>query len=206
MKVKTAIAIAFLLVSCLQVHAASYPETREYLLGDIDNFLYDGPGSVDDVYVDPVYESLINHDGSRTIDGFDVIAVNHDIPFTFEYPLGPSETVVNASLIVGLRATTGLVTTDAIMLDGLGVINMFWFEDLGWLPMSDTERSIKVLDLGNVLGNDFLPMLQDGQFNVRLWDDVAVDYAILSMEVIPEPATLSLLALGGLAMLRRRRK
>jgi hypothetical protein len=30
-----------------------YPETREYLLGHIDNFQYHGAGSVDDVYVDP---------------------------------------------------------------------------------------------------------------------------------------------------------
>jgi len=29
----------------------AYPETREYLLGDIDGIHYDGPGSVDDVYV-----------------------------------------------------------------------------------------------------------------------------------------------------------
>ncbi len=35
-------------------------------------------------------------------------------------------------------------------------------------------------------------------------DDFGVDYALLSIDVIPEPTTLSLLAIGGLAMLRRR--
>ncbi len=55
-------------------------------------------------------------------------------------------------------------------------------------------------------GDNQLPLLQDGQFDVYITDDTAIDYAKLTIEVTPEPATLSLLTLGGLAILNHRRK
>lgn len=59
--------------------------------------------------------------------------------------------------------------------------------------------------MANVVGDDRLAFLQDGQLNIHITDDTAVDYAVLLIEVIPEPATLVLLALGAVAVFRRRR-
>lgn len=176
---------------------------RGYLLGDIDDFQYEGTGSEDDVYIDPDFYSLMNPEGLRTVDDFDVLIHDHDVAGTFLFPLGPSETVVGAQLTVAIRSMSHLVTTDAIMLDGLGAFNMFAFEDLGWLPVTETGVDVKTLDLSNVLGSDFLPMLQDGQFHIRLWDDVAVDYAALTVEVVPEPLSLSVLSIGFGLLLRK---
>ena len=45
---------------------------------------------------------------------------------------------------------------------------------------------------------------QDGQLDLQIEEDTAVDYATLTLQVIPEPTALALLALGGLALVRRR--
>jgi len=42
--------------------------------------------------------------------------------------------------------------------------------------------------------------------NPAEWDDTEADFDDVKLGAIPEPATLSMLALGGLALLRRRRK
>lgn len=199
-----------LLLGCLSQSNAAYPETREYLLGDIDGFQYNGPGSVDDVYVDPVLWNYADL-GSPT-KPFDITGANQDIPFTFLFPLEGSEQVTGATLTVGLRATDSLVTNDWLVLhpdDGAAHwggdhSGVYEFPDLGWLPISFTGTSVRSVDLANILGDNRLPFLQDGRLNIHITDDTAVDYALLTIEVIPEPATLSLLALGVLALIRRR--
>ena len=204
---------------CVQAEA-SYPETREHLLGDIDNCHYDGPGSVDDVYVDPNFMDQLNPSYANGAQPFDSVLADQSIPFTFAFELAQGEQVVGASLSLGLMGTTGSVHNDRIRLDmlspipnsanhsGIGAIGEPWYDfaDLGWLPLPTAQSAVRTLDIGNVLGDDWLSCLQDGQLDVDIDDDTAVDYATLTIEVVPEPTTLSLLVLGVLAVLRHKRK
>ena len=76
--------------------------------------------------------------------------------------------------------------------------------ELGWNPISFTDTTERSVDLSNMAGDNRLSFLQDGQLNIHITDDTAVDYAILTIEVIPEPVTLSLLAIGGMGMILRK--
>jgi hypothetical protein len=192
------------------------PHTRQYVLGDIDGFNYEGAGSEDDVYVDPDWLAYV-----ETVDppdpekGFDLLSVpwadppyhdqNHNIPFTFLYDLAEGETITEAALTIAMRRTSSLVSTDSILVDNPPP-GKNPFDELGWLPVSASDTTIRTLDLGNVLGDNYLPDLQDGQLNVLVRDDVGIDFAVLTLEVIPEPATLGLLAVGGLGMFFRRKR
>ena len=177
-------------------------ESREYILGDIDDFHYDGPGSTDDVYYDADWLALTPSE-METIVGFDIGTVNHRIPFTFIYDLAETETVVGAVLTIGLRSDSG-IETDLIKIENPLPGNYYLLADLGWLPLSTTETQTRTLDLSNVAGSDLLHYLQDGQLDVYMADDAGIDYAILVLNVIPEPTTLLLLGLGAV-MVRKRR-
>jgi len=212
--------VAALVIGLLTYPAfASYPETREYMLGDIDDFNYDGAGSVDDVYVDPDFWTWsLPHTYAHGIQGFDYLSNDYGALFTWVFSLAPNEQVIAASLTVRMRALHSLVTNDRIDLEPTrgarsDTFFRYDFADLGWLPITTTGGDTRTIDLGNAFGcydhttvaDNLLPLLQDGKFNVMVHDDVAIDYATLTVEVIPEPATLALLALGAAALLMRRR-
>jgi len=199
------------------IAVADYPVTRVYLLGDKDGIHYDGAGSVDDVYVDPGLKAYADLGVAPAIH-FDIVDDNSDIPFTFLFPLDLSESITGATLTLGLRAADSLVTNDWLVIhpdDG----TMHWtygathwagdhytvyrYDELGW-SVPDTGVTVFTADLANIDGDNRLPWLQKGYLNIHITDDTAVDYAELTITVTPEPATLSLLALGGLALLRRR--
>ena len=220
MKAKRLVCIGALVMVCVQAEA-SYPETREYLLGDIDGFVYDGPGSEDGPYVDAnflldwVTPAAAGY--ANGVEGFDDLSANHALPFTFQFDLVPQEQAVGGSLTIAMRALPGAVGNDRIDLepDRGAVAETFFrydFTDLGWLPISDQGTSTRTIDLGNALGcydhpdvgDNLLPLLEDGRFNVMVHDDVAIDYATLTIEVVPQPAMLALLGFSGLALIRRR--
>lgn len=192
---------------CSAPHLAA-AEVREYLLGDIDGLHYDGLGSVDDVYVDSDMLAFLRAVAPREPnDHFDVLNCNNNVPFTFLFPLAPGGEVTGATLTLGLRATESLVTTDWLVISSESIVDqwVYWFRDLGWLPLPFDGTSVRSVNLADILGDNRLLVLQDGEFNAYITDDTAVDWARLTIEVIPEPATVSLLALGMLALVRRGR-
>ena len=194
----------------------AYPQTREYLLGDIDGIHYDGAGSVDDVYVDKNLWAYA-HLGSPATP-FDIVAADQDIPFTFIFLLVPGEQVIGATLEIGIRADPAASNEWLCIHPDDGTIHwtygashwagdhytVYRFDDeLGWSAPT-TGVGVFVADLANIDGDNRLPWLQDGELNIHITDDFGVDYARLTIEVIPEPATLALLAVGGLLLIRRR--
>ena len=50
--------------------------------------------------------------------------------------------------------------------------------------------------LSNILGDNLLPLLQDGQLNVLVQDDCVIDYATLNLDVVPVPSAVILGGLG----------
>jgi len=176
--------IAF--VSCWSQAPAS--EIRQYLLGDIDGIHYDGVGSVDDVYVDPVLWDFADL-GVGPAAPFDTVAANQDVPFTFLFPLEDHEQIIGATLTVGLQATHSLVSGDWLVLHpddgtihwGGDHSGVYEYPDLGWLPISSIDTTIRSVDLANVLGDNRLSFLQEGQLNIHITDDTAVDYAQLTI-------------------------
>lgn len=204
---KTNAALVVLVSICpTMVHG----RTLSITYGDQDNFVYEGTSSEDHVYVDPTWVAAIMQVPNWGTDPFhdlDMGGYHKNVAFTFLFDLQPGETVTAATLTVGLRATnTGIqgVKTDHFRFEATD--RGPTFENLGWLPIPDTGSNLRSLDLANVVvpGQSYLPDLQDGQLNVLIRNDTAVDYATLDLTVLPEPASLFALV-GGLLVFTRRR-
>ena len=211
MKAKAIVAIVAVL-AWNGITFAGYPETRTVLLGDL-NQTYGGPGSVDHVYVNPGLAKYIE-DGYSSAIPFDVIDDNREVPHTFQLDVGPGEVIVGATLTYSLRGSHSMVNGDWLVLhsdhgtahwggDNAGV---YEYDTIGWLPIPTDQYVERSVDLANIRGDNRLPWLADGELNIHITDDTAVSWARLDYTVTPEPASLSLVALGGLAMLRRHRK
>jgi hypothetical protein len=196
-------ALATVIVLCAtgQANAAI-----QYVLGDVDDGLYDGVGSIDDVYFDPDwYDSVSGVTGWPRCD-FDIWEANRERPFTFLFELDETEQVVAAELTLRIRAVDHAYESDRVYLESLDYNHSF--VDLGWTPLttggepwtySGAEFVTRTLDLSDFLGDNLLPLLQDGQLNVMLQDDCVIDYATLTLDVapIPEPSTLIIWSLLG---------
>jgi hypothetical protein len=156
-------------------------EQRDYLVGDIDGFVYDGPASVDNAFIDPAFEAAILGGSALPITGFDDLAGNQNVAFTQPYLLDTGDVVVHGWLALGLRqGSGGQVNTDFIKIDGAGQMG---FSAMGWDTQIDpTDTFVGVIDLGTAT---ILPILNnDSQLSVQVNDDTGVDWAMLSMTVL----------------------
>ncbi|MEM8945382.1 MAG: hypothetical protein AAGD11_09375 [Planctomycetota bacterium] len=155
---------------------------RDYLIGDVDDFVNDGSGSVDNAFIDPDWEAAINADSSNPITGFDDLAANQNVAFTIQHQLDAGEHVVHGFLALALLQNAGgQVDTDFIRLFNMNANsdNKKTFSELGWdTQINTSETFVGVLDLGSSLAE-----LQDGSVNVQINDDTGVDWAIYTVTV-----------------------
>ncbi len=160
--------------------AAPNLQTRDYWLGQINGFTNAGPAG-DAVTVSAGWRVAVQTAaGSAPLDGFDVVATNHWVPFSFTFQLATNEHILAATLAVSLLATNGNGTNCVLYLDSL--TNTFDFDSLGWLPISAvvSNPTVRVLDLSSQLG-----LLGDGQLNVAVEGGVGIDWAMLELQVAP---------------------
>lgn len=171
-------------------------ESRDYLIGDIDEFTDDGAGSVDNAYVDPAWESFILGSSSHPVSGFDDTSGKKNIAFTIEHQLDAGERVVHGSLAVSLLQTGTQTATDFIRLFDSDANHRLLFSDLGWdTQINGTDPFVGVVDLGG-----FTEDLQSGSVNVQVNDDSAVDWALYTVTVaspLASPAGATVFIDGG---------
>lgn len=188
------------------VSTQAFGEVRTYLLGDEDGYIYEGPASEDNVYVDPVWQTELSEFTSWTEVDFDeAMAGSSMVPFTFEFDLLGDEVVTEAELEFRLAPRGfggGPLETDRIYFDSVE-LSYLLIGDLGW-DGTDSVLTLDLAEVGVVQQDDLRQLLQDGQLNCMVEDDSKIDYAKLTVVVVPEPATLGMLAFGLLGVLRQR--
>jgi autotransporter-associated beta strand protein len=158
--------------------AAPGMQTREYWLGEIDQFSNANPRG-ESVPLDTSWSNAVQAVSSgQALDGFDLVTNNHWIPFTFNYALGPGEHIVGATLSLAMR-TLNSASSDALYFEA--VTNGQAFSSLGWLPIATgTNATVRVLDLANQIN-----LLTNGQCNLAAQGDIGIDWALLDLKVAP---------------------
>jgi hypothetical protein len=151
-------------------------QPREYRIGAINLF-----SSNNAVSLDTTWSNTVKSAAGMPLDNFGVVTNGHWVPFTFNFALANNERIVGASLAISmLAAPNNSDTNDVLYLDSL--TNSFLFSNLDWLPLStvNTNPTVEVLDLASQLN-----LLSDGQLNVAIQNDAAVDWAELDLKVAP---------------------
>lgn len=153
---------------------------RDYLIGDIDSFVYDGGGSVDDAFIDPDWRTDIANNSALPITGFDDLTGNQNVAFTIQHVLDAGEQVVHGFVALGLKqGGGGLVDTDFIRFFDMDSQHRFNFSDLGWdSEINTTDTFVGVIDLGA-----FLDEMQSGSVNVQINDDTGLDWVTYTIAV-----------------------
>jgi len=156
--------------------------TTVLLIGDEDGTASIDPGTDDLATVaDPAWATEVeNAHGHQTV-ALDTRSQNNWEAFTFTFAVG--EGVTSATLELGLVAesTPWASPNDDLYIDGLGGANKYELEtDLGWTAVENT-LTVLTIDLADVDGDNLLALLADGQLNLAVHDDTAVDYARLTI-------------------------
>ncbi len=161
----------------------AFPDSdyREYVLGDFDNYLNDGGSDIP-----PVTENLaaafahILTDPAIAIAGLDSVAANQAVPMSWLFGLDPGERVLHAVLSLALKRSGDSTIDDAFYFESLA--NRLDFDmDLGLTSqLSSTDSHVLMLEF---YGPTDLAYFQDGEFNIVLTDDVALDWARLELTV-----------------------
>ena len=199
-------------------------------LGDIDNFQ---SGNAADALFrsQTILDILVPRIEPSAYKESDFFLDNWDVGYTHVFDIPPGQTIIGATLTIGILsdgfALDGLRRIDiaALMIDinvepgkvgtgpSLTLRNLPGYStpppfvtedfviDLSQVPMSDCWG-----DCPPITNRNLLPELEDGELNIWGFSDMGIDYSLLEIEIVPEPLTLSFLALGGLVLRRRRRR
>jgi hypothetical protein len=151
-------------------------EQREYWLGDIDHLASD-PG-IAEAWTDSGWLAEIGAAAGGAVMGMDQAAKNTWSALSFDFGLAPGEQVLSATLSLGLRATTSNVSSNRVYIDRLDMSATV--SQLRWGTIPTKGTTARSIDLTACL-ND----LQDGRLNVALSNDLAVDWAMLNIQVAP---------------------
>lgn len=153
--------------------------SRDYLIGDIDDFVLDGGRSVDSPGVDPAWAEQIAASSPRPLSSLDDLSGAKNIAFTIQHELDEGERVIHGSLALSMKKLRGDVTSDYLRLFDFSPEHQFFLAELGWASeISASDAYVGVVDLGT-----FLPKLQSGRINVQLSDDTGVDWALYAATV-----------------------
>ena len=170
---------------------------RDYLIGDIDGFVFDGSSSVDNAFIDPAWQTAITNTSGLPITGFDDLAGNKNVAFTIQHTLDAGEKVIHGYIALGLKqGGGGLVNTDFIRLFDTSPAHKFNFSDLGWdTQIGPSNTFVGLIDLGS-----HLDQLQSGSVNVQINDDTGADWAVYTITAatpLNDPANTTVLIDGG---------
>ena len=143
-------------------------EGEQILLGDQDGSVFNGPGSADDVPVDPAWASQFS---GFTLGMFDEQGANLTRLASFDITAADPTEIVAARLEIKLGQLAFGFENDFLTLDDLG--NTMSLSSLGSLDPG-------ALNMGSVLyyefTNDDLNLLDDGMLNIAIQDDTAIDW------------------------------
>ncbi len=149
-------------------------QIREYVVGDFDGCTPSG-STGDSASVDSTWLSAITTLSSSQIGTMDDTRTGKWIPWTHNFTLDSGDTILSATLWVGLRSTGTGWTDDVIYLDSPS--QPVSLSSLG-AALSGTSTSVVRLDLGPYLAN-----LSDGKLNLALSGDTALDWSMLELRV-----------------------
>ena len=158
-------------------------ETREYVTGDYDNFVFDGSGSVDNVPVNGSLQSAfasILGDPGLAVSGFDQATNNNATPFSWNFGIAGDERVVHAVLSVSIKGTGGSTVDDEVYYESLNNVLSFSNDLELTSTLSTSDATVLLLEF---TGADDLGYFQDGEFNLLFTDDTVVDWARLDLTV-----------------------
>lgn len=152
---------------------------RDYLIGDVDDYTYDGSGSVDNAFVSPAWAAIIAGVSGNPITGFDDLSGNENVAFTAQHVLDPGERVVHATLALAMKQSAGPADPDYVRLFDAAANHRFDFSALGWQSQVNTANTfVGVLDLGG-----YRNQLQSGAVNVQVSNDTGLDWALYTATV-----------------------
>jgi hypothetical protein len=152
---------------------------RDYMVGDIDSYTFDGGVSVDAPFVDPAWAAAIGDASLAPIVGFDTFSGAQNMAFTVQHQLAANERVVHSFLALSMKQSGTPAGTDFVQLFDNSLAHRLSFSTLGWAGQVNASTPyVGVVDLG-----PYLDELQSGAVNVWLSDNAGVDWAIYTAAV-----------------------
>jgi hypothetical protein len=151
-------------------------QIREYVVGD-----FDGCSTVDSASVDSTWLSAMTTLSSSQIGTMDDTRTGKWIPWTHNFTLDSGDTILSATLWVGLRSTGTGWTDDVVYLDS--PTQPVSLSSLG-ASLTGTSTSVVRVDLG-----PYLAALSDGKLNLALSGDTALDWSMLELRVTSSSAS-----------------